>query len=136
VPAWSRHYPLGAAYDVMPSVSGLGLRLLSAHCGHSYTSDIRRQEGALFERLFQKALGSASRLLFAASLVMLLWGIVYAVWLLSNQGMSGPSLPSQIGWIGATLTVLAGAFTPAAQLLFGAALINHMDRWMEQRQQR
>ena len=90
----------------------------------------------MFERLFQRAVVSAARLLFAAALVMLLWGFGYAVWALSNHGMTGPSAFEQVGWIGAMLSIFAGAFAPAAQLFFGAAVIHRVDKWMEHRQHR
>ena len=87
----------------------------------------------MFEQLFQRAISLAARLLFAASLVMVVWGIVYAIYVLGNFGMSGPSLSDQVGWIGATMSILKLSFAPAAQLFFGAVIVHYLELWMGQR---
>jgi hypothetical protein len=87
----------------------------------------------MFERMFQRAIGIAARLLFAASLVMVVWGIVYAIYALSNFGMSGPSLSDQVGWVGASMSILNLSFAPAAQLFFGSVIVHYLEVWMEER---
>lgn len=87
----------------------------------------------MFEQLFQKAVGAAARLLFAASLVMTVWGIVYAIYVLGNFGMSGPTLAQQAGWFGAMLSILSLAFAPAAQLFFGSVVIHYIEVWLGRR---
>ena len=87
----------------------------------------------MFERLFQRAVHSAARLLFGAALVMLLWGAAYAISLLGNFGMTGPSLAQQGGWVLATLSVVSMSFGPAAYLFFGAAVIHHLEVWLSER---
>lgn len=88
----------------------------------------------MYEQLFQRAIRSAARLLFAAALLMLAWGAAYCGYVLSNVGMTGPSLSDQAGWIGAMLSVFAIAFSPAAKLFFGAVIIHYIEDWMRQRQ--
>ena len=87
----------------------------------------------MFERIFQRAIGVASRLLFAASLVMVVGGVVYAIYAFGNFGMSGPSLSEQAGWVAASLAILNLSFAPAAQLFFGSVIVHYLERWMEQR---
>ena len=82
----------------------------------------------MFDRMFLRAMRNGARILFIAALVMLLWGIAYAATLLSNSGMDGPSLAQQAGWIGAVLSVLHGAFAPAAYLFFGALVGQHFEQ--------
>lgn len=94
---------------------------------------LKGEDRKMFEQLFQKAVGSAARLLFAASLVMIVWGIVYAIYVLGNFGMSGPSLADQVGWIGASMSILNLAFAPAAQLFFGSVVVHYLDVWLGQR---
>ncbi len=87
----------------------------------------------MFERMFQRAIGIAARLLFAASLVMVVWGVVYAFYALGNFGMSGPSLADQVGWVGASISILNLSFAPAAQLFFASVIVHYLEVWMEQR---
>jgi hypothetical protein len=115
--------------------------LFPTHCGHGIGTASYGGEGAdamfeqllqKFEQLFQKAVAVAARVLFAASLVMFIWGIVYGVYVLSNFGMTGPSLSDQVGWVGATMSILALSFAPAAQLFFGAVIVHYLEIWAGQ----
>ena len=92
-----------------------------------------RGKRIMFERIFQRAVGVAARLLFAASLVMVVWGVVYAIYVLSNVGMSGPSLSDQVGWVGASMSILNLSFAPAAQLFFGSVIVHYLELWIAQR---
>jgi len=82
----------------------------------------------MLERLFLSAMRYGARILFAAALVMLGWGIAYAANVLSNSSMGGPSLAHQAGWLGAILAILYGSFAPAAYLFFGALIIHHLEQ--------
>ena len=81
----------------------------------------------MFESLFQNAMALASRLLFAASLLMLAWGVVYAAYVLFSRSVSGAEGAYQDGWVGALLMIFATAFDPAAKLLFGAAVLYSLE---------
>ncbi|MCW2387156.1 hypothetical protein M2333_000202 [Sphingobium sp. B11D3B] len=88
----------------------------------------------MFDRMFQKAIGIAARLLFAASLMMVVWGCVYAAFVVTNFGAAGPTLLEQAGWLGASLSVLQSSFVPAAQLFCGSVIIHYLELWMAQRE--
>lgn len=89
----------------------------------------------MFERLFQKAMGTAARLLFAAALLMLLWGVAFSVYQLSLErgdsviGVGG----GRWGLLDTLVVILSTAFNPALKLFFGAAVIYHLDLWVNQR---
>ena len=87
----------------------------------------------MFERMFQRAFNVAARLLFAASLVMVVWGAAYAIYVLGNFGMTGPSLSDQAGWVGAALGIFHSSFAPAAQLFFGSVIVHHLELGIAQR---
>ena len=83
----------------------------------------------MFEQLFLGAMRRGPRILFLAALVMLTWGLAYIGWVLSNAGMTGPSLAQQGGWIGAILSTLHASFAPAAYLFFAALVVHHLEEW-------
>ena len=87
----------------------------------------------MLDRMFLIATRHGARILFVAALVMLVWGIAYAAYVLSNSGMDGPSLAHQVGWIGAVMAVLRGSFEPAAYLFFGALIIHHLEQRAQSR---
>jgi len=108
--------PLGASGSFRPIAVIRNLR------------DEGRGGSPMLERLFLSAMRYGARILFAAALVMLGWGIAYAANALSNSSMDGPSLAHQAGWLGAILAILYGSFAPAAYLFFGALIIHHLEQ--------
>ena len=82
----------------------------------------------MFDRTFQLAMALSARLLFGASVIMLVASIGYAVRILSNVGMTGPSLAQQEGWPLALTTVVFSSFLPAAYLFAASAAVHHLSR--------
>ena len=82
----------------------------------------------MFERFFQSAMAISARLLFASSLVMLIAAIAHLVKILSNDGMTGPSLAQQAGWSGALLVVVYNAVLPAAYLFAASAGVHYVSQ--------
>ena len=89
----------------------------------------------MFEALFQKVMGLAARLLFGAALMMLFWGVVVSVYQLNlDRGDSVMGMGGDRWDLLDTLTVIIPtAFRPAMTLLFGAAIIYHLEHWLKQR---
>ncbi len=70
----------------------------------------------------------SARLLFVASLVMLVACLGHAVYILSNAGMTGPSLSHEAGWPAAMLIVIYSAFLPAAYVFAASAAVHQLSR--------
>lgn len=88
----------------------------------------------MFERTFQRTMALAARLLFAAALVMFVWGLVYFAHLLIERAGGEPSGSYALGWDELIMMVLATTFRPAVELLFCAAVVHHLERWLKDRQ--
>ncbi|MDB5673487.1 MAG: hypothetical protein JWM65_469 [Sphingomonas bacterium] len=87
----------------------------------------------MFERVFEATMAISARLLLIAALVMLVCGFGYVAQVIGNVGMTGPSVQHQVGWFGAISMVVYQGLAPAAYLLIGSAVINHLDRWARER---
>jgi hypothetical protein len=85
------------------------------------------------DRWYRSIARHGARILFFASLYMLLAGVTHVAVLLGNYGMTAPSLAEQIGWVGAIVSVSFSALLPAAYLFAASLFVNHLDRWAEDR---
>lgn len=89
----------------------------------------------MFERLFQKAMRSAARLLFGAALLMLIWGVGFSIHELTQArgdqvfGFGG----DRWGLADTLLAIFSTAFSPAAKLFFGAAIVYYLDVRIDER---
>lgn len=89
----------------------------------------------MFERFFRKAMRLAARVLFGAALLMFIWGVGFSIHELTQArgdqvfGFGG----DRWGLADTLLAIFSTAFDPAAKLFFGAAIIYHLEVWLDER---
>lgn len=87
----------------------------------------------MFERIFQATVRNGARILFAVAVIVAVCEAVYAVYLFTNVGQTGPSLVQQGGWFATIALLLHGWITPPAYVLTAALVVHHLERWSASR---
>ena len=80
----------------------------------------------MFESLYRWAMRSGPRLLFGAAAILLVLQLIQAIW---EIGRFGPNNELQANWLMVIMRLL-NAFSLSIMPLFGALLINRIDRYL------